>query len=623
MAVNETNGAEGATPPRVRERRRKVVRARTRRRLLADWKFVLAVFGSAVVFVGIGVALPKVWVVTPQAVTPVLRISLLDFLQARMLARTAKRLASEGRNREASVAWAGALGNHPANRENLRRFVDFALNTEGLERRWTMFGAMQAQWLVTLSGTNDALALELAGRMCARAGFNEQAWLYLQTTNRVLSVPAARAMADVAFKSGRLKEFVDVWERRRDDLAGDLSLVLYRSAWLALAGPPAEQALHMAALDKAAGNPALAAVAYRLRSMVEAQRLDLEAFQRSFEELRGLREDELEDHIRSWLVLEVAGDHAAAVARATAYAVPPETGEQARLILMAWSRLRLDRLAVGFVQNQLDSFPNDPLVWFLSAQMLVREREWDDLKSVVLRLRRSPALSGFFAGYIDFLEGVSESGLGRDQRARELFARMLRSMPSEPVLGLEASNTLERMGFWADAQAVLRSLESVYGGRPDYWYLMGRLAWQDRNSAALLLAAEKAHRMDPRNPEYRNLFGAALLICRVRPAEALEITLSTLQQSGGASAAIINHSFSLSRVGRVAEARKLLADLPVSAVTDEDRTFWRMSMFEIELADGNRPAAMVHLRGIDPQYLYGSQRAWIEERRKEIEAAAP
>jgi len=427
----------------------------------------------------------------------------------------------------------------------------------------------------------------------------------------------------VAFKTGRLKEFVDIWKRNEGDLARDPTIALYRAAWMAVAGPPGDQAANRAVLDSGTQNPALSVTAHRLRSMVESMRLDVNGFQRSFEELRGLRMDTLDDHIRSWLTLESAGDHALAVAKATAYAIPPETSAQAKRLLLAWTKLRLENLAAGFARNQLGAFPYDPEVWFITSQMLVSAKQWDELRFVSLRMRQNTGLNRFFANYLDFLEGASENGNGRTERARELFATMLRRRTTNPILGLDASRTLERLGYRSEAQPILQSLEAVFGSQADYWQSLARLAIQSRDADALLTAAERAYRIEPGKIEYVNQYAAALLISRIRPAEAVQLTLQVLKESDYAHAAIINHSFALGRVGRVSEARKLLDDLPVSSLTDEEQTFWRMSMAEIELAGGNRDAAKVHLRGIDPQYLYSSQSAWLANTQKEVDAAKP
>lgn len=603
---------------------------RTRRRrggllglLLADKKFAVALACITAGFGGLSLGLPKFWVVTPDGFTPVLRVSLLDMVQARMLSRSARRLDTEGRPSEALQAWTGALGNHPANVENLRSFVDFVLNREGLERRWLRIGAQQSQWMVALVGTNDSGAVELAGRMCLRAGMTDIAWMYLNTTNRSISMSAARGLAEAAFKTGRLKEFAQAWEVHREAMQGDPSLGLYRAAWLALAGKPAEQAPSMAILDQATRNPDLKVLALRLRSIVEAERLDVEAFERSFEELRSMRQDELEDHARSWLVFEVAGRHATAVARATAYAIPPETGERATLLLRTWSMLRLESLAASFSRNQLDGFASDPNTWLLSSQMLVANQDWDEVRSVAARMKTNPFLSRVFAGYSDFLEGLCENATGRVERARDSFKRLLDRMPSEPSLAMDAANTLDRIGFRSEAREVLKRVESTFGTSAQYWFAMGRLAWQQRDHAALLAAADKAYSLDPERLDNVNNLAAALLINRTRPAEAVQLTLQVIQKATYQHASYLNHAFALVRNGRTVEARKILDDLPLSALTNEERTFWRLAAVELEFSEGNLSMVAKHLPDISQDFLYPIQKTWLEEVAKQVAAPNP
>lgn len=591
--------------------------------LLSDKKFAVALVGITSSIVALSLGLPKIWVITPEGFSPVLRVSLLDMVQAQMLARSARRLNSEGRPKEAMQAWAGALGNHPARVENIRSFVEFVLNREGLERRWLTIGAQQSQWLVSLVGTNDFQAVELAGRSCLKAGMNEMAWLYLNNTNRSLSSPAAKALAEAAFKTGRLKQFASTWESRREEMQSDPALALYWAAWRALAGKPAEQVPSMAILDQAAGVPELKVLAIRLRSIVEAERLDLEAFERSFEELRSIRQDDLEDHTRAWMVLEAAGKHAVAVARATAYAIPPETGEQAAQLLRSWMQLRLEKLAPSFSRNLLDSFAGDPNVWFLISQMLVVGQEWDEVRSVAARIRFNPTLARIFAGYADYLEGVAENATGRLERARGLFESLLTHLPQEPSLGMDAANTLERIGYRTEARDILQRLESTFGNSPQYWFSLGRLAWEQRDAAALLKAAEKAYALQPTSLDNINNLAAALLVNRVRPTEAVQLTLEVLRRAAYQHGALLNHAFALIRNGRNADARKILDDLPLSALTNEERTFWRLASAELELSEGNQSAVAKHLPDIDHQFLYPSQTKWVEEIAKQMVAPKP
>ncbi len=591
--------------------------------LRSDRKFAIAIACVLASLGAVSLSLPKVWVITPENTLPVIRVSLLDMVQAWMLSRSARSFETEGKTKEALQAWLGALGNQPAHVGNLRSFVEFVLHHDGLERQWLNIGAQQSQWMVALVGTNDPTALDIAGRICLKAGMNDVAWAFLNTTNRSISTSAAKGLAEAAFKTGRLKEFAAAWDLHRDAMQSDASLGLYRAAWLALSGKPTEIGPSMAILDDAAKRPELKVLALRLRSIVEAERLDTEAFDRSFEELRSLRQDELEDHSRAWLVLEAAGKHAMAVARATAYAVPPETGDGATLLLRTWSMLRLERLAAGFSRNQLDSFSNDPNTWFLTSQMLVASQAWDEVRSVAARMRSHAFLSRVFAGYADFLDGLSERASGRTERAMELFKKLLDNLPKEPSLCMDASNTLDRMGFRSEAREVLRQLETSYGNSAEYWFAMGRLAWEQRDHAALLVAAEKAYSLDPGRLENINNLAAALLINRARPAEAVQLTLQILQKAAYQHGSYLNHAFALVRNGRTAEARKVLDDLPLSALTNEERTFWRLAAVELEFSEGNFSMVAKHLPDISQDFLYPIQKTWLEAVAKQVAAPNP
>src|SRR5687767_1739004 len=61
--------------------------------------------------------LPKIWVTSPKGFLPVVKISLLDRVQAGSLKRSARKAAAAGRFDEASYAWQAALANNRADAE--------------------------------------------------------------------------------------------------------------------------------------------------------------------------------------------------------------------------------------------------------------------------------------------------------------------------------------------------------------------------------------------------------------------------------------------------------------------------------------------------------------------------
>src|SRR5215470_17816654 len=80
------------------------------------------------VFVGALLFLPKIWVTSPKGFLPVVKVSLLDRVQAWSLKRAGRKAAAAGRYEEASYAWQTAIANNradtEASRELLRNFLD-------------------------------------------------------------------------------------------------------------------------------------------------------------------------------------------------------------------------------------------------------------------------------------------------------------------------------------------------------------------------------------------------------------------------------------------------------------------------------------------------------------------
>ncbi|MFM8421364.1 MAG: hypothetical protein ACKOEQ_14720, partial [Verrucomicrobiota bacterium] len=99
-------------------------------------------------------SLLKIWRVTPDNFLPVIRISWLDMIQARMLAASAREHLAAGRLREAAHAWRGAVANQPTLLPVLREWVQAAATAD--ERFLEDGGAPlnQAVMLLHLGGTN-------------------------------------------------------------------------------------------------------------------------------------------------------------------------------------------------------------------------------------------------------------------------------------------------------------------------------------------------------------------------------------------------------------------------------------------------------------------------------------
>jgi hypothetical protein len=118
------------------------------------------------------VALPKIWVTSPDGFLPVVRISVLDRMQAWSLKRTALRNEAAGKFEEANYSWQVAFANNQADASSIRgllrnlveheRFIPEARNAAPL-----------AFWLLRLTETNIT-DLELAAQVLEQISLRDR-----------------------------------------------------------------------------------------------------------------------------------------------------------------------------------------------------------------------------------------------------------------------------------------------------------------------------------------------------------------------------------------------------------------------------------------------------------------
>ena len=116
--------------------------------------FRWSLLASCCVLVTIPFLLMRLWTVTPQHIDPPTRISVLDFIQASALRRSAERAMEKSRLEEASHAWRSSIANHPAQLDALRAYLQFLGKSQGSHEE--MREAVRiGLWLLQLNRTNQ------------------------------------------------------------------------------------------------------------------------------------------------------------------------------------------------------------------------------------------------------------------------------------------------------------------------------------------------------------------------------------------------------------------------------------------------------------------------------------
>lgn len=566
------------------------------------WAIGILFFGVLLM----GIILPKIWITSPKDFNPVIRVSGLDLLQVKALSRSARSLESKGRMQEAVQAWSSAVANNPADPSSIRGFINLILRLEQPEVRWVNIAAGQAYWLLRLSGTN-ASDVELAGQIYVKGGYYEDAWVLLSDTNRVLSTKSARSLAAVAFETQRMDAFASIWNRNRAEFEKDPEIALYHAAWGSVWGPAVQTASSLQFLEKAIQSKDFKVLALRLKLLVDVQRQDIESFERAFAILQELRADRVEDHVRSWLLYESVGQRTKAQSKAATYAVALRSGSEAEAVISAWLRLGMHDLAVEFAKAQLSTFQTSPMLWVNVAHLLISGQHWDELRVLAVNLRNIPYLVRYFSGYVDYLEGVAETGLDHRERASECFHALLKNPPELPAFGLDAALFLRRSGYPELSQQLFLRLENSYTKQVEFWIEFAKASFESQDAELFLHACEKAYQLAPQVAMLENNLAAALLITQRNPSEAIRLTLNVVEKSNRSPISLINHALALNQNARFMEAHKLLESLRTTKLDEVERTFWSLAQFEAAVGEGRRADAMAFAPSVDKRHLFQPQ----------------
>ncbi len=287
----------------------------------------LAVVVLTLGVLAVGLSLPPMWRSSPSGFTPVVRISVLEWLQCRSLKQSALQMAAENKLDESILAWRQAIANNPADLEANRGLLRTLSTAKRPAAGNLPQGLWRAQWLLRITATNLA-DLELVGHLAQRYEVNDLALGLLTPNEARLSDAALGDLLRTLFRGGQMEQFAAVWKRHPGADRNDPELALYHTAWEIAWGPPGGIAAARASLQKAKENLELRVTAHELQLYVSDALADLEGYADSLQQLRDLHYDRPLDHVRYWRMLLATGRKTEAAALARAYAAPP--GNRAR-----------------------------------------------------------------------------------------------------------------------------------------------------------------------------------------------------------------------------------------------------------------------------------------------------
>ncbi len=242
------------------------------------FRFAFAVVSLTVIAATI--LLPRMIRSTPPDFLPVVRVRLLDKLQAWSLADSARSAARQGQLDTAVLAWRSAIANDPGDPVLSRSLVSLLAEQPVPQKKYLKLGAGTALWLLRLTATNRS-DLDLVAQYFARYELDQYVALLLRPVETNLSPAQAREYLKSLYNLGFMESFGQAWDRYKPVVSGDPELALYRSAWQAGWGPISTLTEGASKLDAARKNPATTVLANRLALSVHFSRADIRSFEES------------------------------------------------------------------------------------------------------------------------------------------------------------------------------------------------------------------------------------------------------------------------------------------------------------------------------------------------------
>lgn len=575
---------------------------------------VLFVGGAALVAGICAMPLAKIWRVTPPDVTPVFRISALDWIQSKMLLRRARAQSAAGDYQTATHAWRAAAANHPASLEVLRSWVSAAGQAEERVLEEVGIPLREAFWLLQLSGTN-LVDVELALGLLDRAQQSVEVLRLAGPFQERLGPSAAGCVAKAAFDRGNMRLFDQLWSRHADAFAGDRALSLRREAWKASWGPPSSAAEGMSRLAAAQTDGKWRHLALVLGRQVAAARADLVEQERLL--LLEINDGSAgpPEHAEHWLLVANRGrvDEARRLAREALPVLNVRNPGQAIAVGQALMGLGLLDEAVGFFKGAKVARYRDVSVWLLHADALYELQRWDALWELGVAMSTSLGATHNVNAVSHVLRAVAEAKLNKKEAAMASARRAKAELVDDARLAMSLAEKLHEAGLSDAALALLRMAEAPMSDSLPYWSQRFHAAVWASEVEDMLESSRRALALAPKDPRAANNRAAALIFARRSLAEAVQLTYENVARFPSDKSYALNHAMALIDNNRLAEARAVLGGIKVGRVADRFEANRRLAWVLLVAREGNKAEALERAGAIDRSLLAPLQLARLED----------
>ena len=585
-------------------------------------RFRYAWLACVLVVLVLALGLPPVWIVTPRDFVPVIRISWLSMVEARVHAGLARQAEARDEKESAFYHWRSAVSFNSADPLVLRSSISNLLSLPPRnvlrygEARW------RSLWLLHLTRTNSA-DLDLVTDVYRHYGTDEQLGPLLAGAPQPLTGHQHLALLKARLQANDRAGFLSLRTNLPPSTAAsDPELPIYDAAAQLMWGEAAKAVAAQAVLVsfQTPEYPALRVRALRLQLLAGLVRRIPEEVAPALARLRDLHEDYPLEHAAYWELLQAKGHTEDAAQLARQFADPPITSSEVTRISDTFLHLGLVDHATEFLEHFAPTLGSTSRIWLSYANLLIQQERWDDLRGLALEIRRNDLSRGLLGGYSHYLEGLAEVSTHHTNEAAVAFAKIAQDPIREPTVVLGVARDLVTRGNYQPAMDLLRTHQGELQQRLEYWQVLVRAAYHEHDAELLLEAAQHQYALAPDRVDVMNDLAAALLIYRRDSEQVLTLTRRVLDNSPTSLAARINHALALLQHGNPGAAKPLLLSVDESQLGDIERSMLAFARVDLERQQGHPALALQEIGRVNPAYLLPPQIAWLDLVRAEMEA---
>ncbi len=584
-------------------------------------RFRYAWLACTFIFMVFALGLPPVWIVSPRGFNPIVRVSWLSMIEARIYAGLARKTKAIDERERAYYYWRSAVSCNIADAPVLRSSLSNLMHLPARNAQRFADARWNSLWLLHLNQTNSA-DLDLVSDVYRHFGTEELLYPLLAGHPQPYSDHLKLSLLKARLQSGEKAAFLTARSNLPPAVAaGDPEMPIYDAAAQLIWGEPSQTAAAQAVLARyqTPEHAGLRVRALRLQLLAGILRRNPGEVAPALSRLRDLHEDYPLEHAAYWQLLQARGRADEARQLASQFADPPITSSEVTRLSDTFLRLGLTDQAIQFLEHFAPTLGSTSRIWITYADLLIQRQNWDDLRGLALEIRKNDLSRGVLGGYSHYLEGLAEISTHHTNEAAVAFAKIAQDSIHEPEVVLGVARELLKFDSYKPALDLLRAHESELQLRLEYWQALVRAAYHEHDADLLLDAAQHQFALAPDRVDVMNDLAAALLIFRRDPEQALSLTRRVLDANPTSLAARINHALALLQHENPGAAKPLLLSIDTERLQDIERTMLAFAETDLYRQEHKTQLALEALGRVNTAFLLPPQLAWLDQVRADLQ----